>query len=159
MAREEELESYTCGIEAPNALPFELLPSALASGSRCGAGGTVLPRRQTRGVLDVACFTRNRSSFYTTHDNVRLPSELAQGDFRGNSGQKCVAVARFLAEGCTNFASSVLPFWAARSALIIVGVTGAASLSRMSPGPPRQLRSSLIRAVALDPAAAVALLL
>ena len=41
------------------ALAVELFP--YSEGGRGGAGGTVLPRRHTRGSLDVACFTRNRS--------------------------------------------------------------------------------------------------
>jgi hypothetical protein len=58
-----------------------------------GAGGTVLPRRQTRGFLDVACFTRSTSSLAPGPCTARLLSEVAQA-------QRVCDYYAALREGC-----------------------------------------------------------
>src|SRR5215217_7353658 len=45
---------------------------------RGGAGGTVLPRRRSRGNPAVACFTRNTSSLAASFYNARLLSEVVR---------------------------------------------------------------------------------
>jgi hypothetical protein len=47
---------------------------------QCGAGGTVLPRRRSRGSLDVACFTRVRCSLIASLRMARLLLEVAQAE-------------------------------------------------------------------------------
>jgi hypothetical protein len=47
---------------------------------KLGAGGTVLPRRRMRGFLNVACFTRDRSSVAASVCKTRLLSEVVRSE-------------------------------------------------------------------------------
>jgi hypothetical protein len=62
---------------------------------QCGAGGTVLPRRRSRGSLDVACFTRVRCSLIASLRMARLLLEVAQAEETHSSGFRPGRRAKF----------------------------------------------------------------